>query len=204
MIQSILINHESGIPLFARSLMCNIGFKCIDLAKDSTFESDTLLHSALISAMLIVDKSEPEKFHELSIEKTKVLTFPMEKITAIITTEPHDDFEPLKNRLKLLGELFLEKYDHLLEEFVGDISIFTDFQEIIEEKGLLDEGERFRADCLNCKYEKACSFRILSGPKERTVRERFESIKTINFLKKMYLILTGMFKPMYLTFPVKE
>ncbi len=63
MIHNIIITHSSGIPLFARSLMCHIGMDCLNLSKDNTFTDETLLNSALMSAMLMFDEANPHQFH---------------------------------------------------------------------------------------------------------------------------------------------
>ena len=198
MIQNIIITHESGIPLFARSLMCHIGMHCVDLSKDSTFADETLLHSALYNAMLIYDQAHPNQFHEFKMEKSKTLTFPSEKITAIMNTDPEDDFEAYKNRLRLFSDLFMKHYGHLVDDFDGDITKFSLFQEIIAEEGLLDEGERFRKNCVECEYDKACIYRISIGPTNRTLKERFDAIIEISWIQKLILIMKGMFQPKYL------
>ncbi len=198
MIQNIIITHESGIPLFARSLMCHIGMHCIDLAKDSTFTDETLLHSALYNAMLIYDQANPNQFHEFKMEKSKTLTFPNQKITVIMNTDPEDDFEEYKNRLRLFADLFMKTYSDKIEDFVGDISHFTGFQEIIAQEGLLDEGERFRKNCVECEYDKACVYRINIGPIEKTLKERFAGIRSISWFRKFMLIMQGMFQPRYI------
>ncbi|MHA1222107.1 MAG: hypothetical protein ACTSP3_02365 [Candidatus Heimdallarchaeaceae archaeon] len=107
MIQNLIVTHSSGIPLFARSLMCHIGMNCIDLSKDNTFTHEILLNSALVNAILIHDDAHSEQFHEIKMEKTKTLTFPSEKITVILYTDPEDNLEDYKNRMRLLKDLFL-------------------------------------------------------------------------------------------------
>ena len=198
MIQNIIITHESGIPLFARSLMCHIGMHCLDLAKDSTFADETLLHSALYSAMLIYDQANPNQFHEFKMEKSKTLTFPSEKITVIMNTDPEDNFEEYKNRLRLFSDLFVKNFSQELEDFAGDIEPFTRFQEIIAEEGLLEEGERFRKNCVECEYDKACVYRINIGPINRTLKDRFADIRPISWFRKFILIMQGMFQPRYI------
>lgn len=198
MLQNITITHPSGIPLYARSLMCHIGVHCIDLAKDSTFEDETLLNSALLNAMLLYNEAEPEKFHEFKLELTKTLTFPTQEVTVIFHVDPKDDVEEYKNRLRLFADLFVEHYGDYIKNFEGDISPFKDFDKIIAEEGLLEEGERFRKNCIECKYDKACPFRITVGAPNRTFKERFAEIKPISFWRKMWLIFVGMLRPRFL------
>ena len=198
MIQNIIITHESGIPLFARSLMCHIGMHCIDLAKDSTFTDETLLHSALYNAMLIYDQANPNQFHEFNMEKSKTLTFPNEKITVIMNTDTEDDFSEYRNRLRLFADLFMKTYAEKIDDFDGDISHFVGFQDIIAKEGLLDEGERFRKNCVECEYDKACVYRISIGPTDKTLKEKFASIRQISRFRKLLLIMKGMFKPRYI------
>lgn len=198
MMHNIIITHSSGIPLFARSLMCHIGKDCLNLSKDSTFTDETLLNSALMSAMLIFDKANPHQFHEFQLEKTKALTYPAEKTTVILYTDPQDILSEYENRLKLFSDLFNNRFKLLLDDFKGNIEPFTAFEEVIAREGLLEEGERFRKNCIECIYDKACAFRISIGPPERTFKERFESIKTIGLLKKLRLIMVGMFQPRYM------
>ena len=198
MIHNIIITHPSGLPLFGRSLMCHIGMDCIDLAKDNTFADETLLNSALLNAMLIFDSANPNQFHEFALEKTKTLTFPTEDLTVILYTDPEDNLEEYKNRLRLFAELFSSNYGQYLTDFDGNINRFEPFQEIIANEGLLEEGERFRKNCVECEYDKACAYRISIGSLERTFKQRIDEIIPISFFKKMKLILVGMFKPRYI------
>jgi hypothetical protein len=178
--------------------MCHIGMHCVDLSKDSTFTDETLLHSALYNAMLIYDQANPNQFHEFMMEKSKTLTFPNEKITVIMNTDPEDDFEAYKNRLRLFADLFMKTYSDKIDDFSGDIGVFTGFQDIIAQEGLLDEGERFRKNCVECEYDKACVYRITIGPTEKTLKERFASIRPIGWFRKFLLIMQGMFQPKYI------
>ena len=200
MIQNIIITHSSGLPLFARSLMCHIGMHCIDFSKDSTFTDETMLNSALLNAMLIYDQAHPNQFHEFKMDQAKTLTFPTEDITVIMYTDPEDNLEDYKNRLRLFGDLFVKNYGHLLDNFAGDIGPFTNFQEVMADEGLLEEGERFRKNCVECTYDKACAFRITIGAPNKTFQEIFDSIFPSSFLKKMWLVLVGMLKPKYMIF----
>ncbi len=197
MIQNIIITHHSGLPLFGRSLMCHIGVHCADLSKDNTFTDETLLNSALLNAMLIFDQANPNDFHEFEMEKAKTLTFPTEKITVIMYADPEDNLEQYKNRLRLFADLFTKQYGYLLDDFSGDVSPFGDFQNIIVKEGLLEEGERFRKNCVECTYDKHCAFRITVAAPNKTFKEIFDSIYPSSIFKKMWLILIGMFKPKY-------
>lgn len=200
MIQNIIITHSSGLPLFGRSLMCHIGMHCIDLAKDNTFTDETMLNSALLNAMLLFDQANPNQFHEFKMDQAKTLTFPTEKITVIMYTDPDENLDNYKNRLRLFADLFTKHYGHLLDNFSGNIDPFTKFQDIIAEEGLLDEGERFRKNCVECTYDKACAFRITIGAPNKTFQEIFDSIFPSNIFKKMWLVMVGMFKPKYMLF----
>ncbi len=198
MIQNLIITTTEGLPLFARSLMCHIGMDCIDLAKDNTFTDETVLNSALFSAKLIFDEVHPNDFHDFKMEKSIALTFPTPKITVILNIDPSDDVDIYKNRLRLFADLFVKQYELYLQDFNGNIDPFTSFQDIIAEEGLLEEGEKFRKNCVECEYDKACVYRIETGDIKRTFKERFESIVPIGFLKKLMLIMIGMFQPRYM------
>ena len=198
MIQNIIITHNNGLPLFGRSLMCHIGLHCADLSKDNTFSDETMLNSALLNAMLIYDKANPNHFHKFEMEKARILTFPTEDITVIMYTDPEDNLEQYKNRLRLFADLFTKNYKHLLDDFIGDISPFTKFQDIIVKEGLLEEGERFRKNCIECTYDKHCAFRITLAAPGKTFQEIFDSIFPSSIFKKIKLILIGMFKPKYM------
>lgn len=194
MIQNIIVMSNTGTPLFARSLMCNIGFRCLDLSRDSTFENDTILNSALLSAKLIYNYAEDTEFYIFELEKSKILTYPAEDTITILAVDQKDEFdEPMKNRLRLMNELFMQNFTDELQNLTGNIQKFSSFQNIIEEEGLLEEGQRFRANCINCKYDKACTFRLTIGPPERMWKERIESIKPMPFIKKAYYVFKGMF-----------
>ena len=203
MIQNIIITHESGIPLFARSLMCHIGMHCIDFSKDSTFHDETLLNSALLNAMLIYDQAHPNNFHEFEMNQAKILTFPTEKITVIMYTSPEDNPDEYKNRLRLFADLFSKQYSMYLDDFSGDISLFKGFETVMAEEGLLEEGERFRKNCVECEYDKHCAFRITVAAPNKTFQEIFDSIYPSSLFKKMKLIIKGMFQPKYIPHYVK-
>jgi len=171
---------------------------CIDLAKDNTFTDETLLNSALLNAMLIFDSAIPNQFHEFPLEKSKTLTFPTEDLTVILYTDPEENLEEYRNRIRLFADLFKSNYGQYLKDFDGNINRFESFQEIIAKEGLLEEGERFRKNCVECEYDKACAYRISIGSLERTFKQRIDEIMPIGFFKKMKLILIGMFKPRYM------
>jgi len=198
MIQNIIITHQSGLPLFARSLMCHIGMHCLDFSKDSTFTDETMLNSALLNAMLIYDQAYPNNFHEFEMNQAKILTFPTEKLTVIMYTDPEDNLDEYKNRLRLFADLFAKQYSVYLDDFQGDINLFKDFENIIAEEGLLDEGERFRRNCIECEYDKHCAFRIAIAAPNKTFQEIFDSIFPSNIFTKMSLIIKGMFKSKYM------
>ncbi len=75
MIQNLIISNKSGLPSFGRFLMWYIGVNCVDLAKDSSLDDDSILKSALFSAKLIYDGAESHEFHELEMGKTVVLSY---------------------------------------------------------------------------------------------------------------------------------
>ena len=195
MIQNIIITTSTGIPLFGRSLMCSIGVHCADLSTDTTMTDDTMLSSGLLNAMLIFNEAEPEKFHPLNLEKTSILTYLTEEVTGVLTIEPQDNPAEYENRLKIIMDLFLEKYLDDVINFTGKINVFNDFQKILEEKEILDPNENFRKNCIECEYDIACPFRITTGPIERTIAERLVAIKPMSFLRKWKLIMKGMFAP---------
>lgn len=202
MIQNIIITHESGLPLFGRSLMCHIGLHCLDFSKDNTFADETLLNSALLNAMLIYDHANPNNFHEFEMNQARILTFPTEKITVIMYTDPEDNLDEYKNRLRLFADLFNKQYNSLLDDFAGDINPFIGFEKIIAEEGLLEEGEKFRKNCVECTYDKHCAFRITIAAPNKTFQEIFDSIYPSSIFKKMWLIIKGMFQPKYMPFYV--
>ena len=205
MIQNIIITHQSGLPLFARSLMCHIGMHCIDYSKDNTFSDETLLNSALLNAMLIYDMANPNNFHEFEMNQSKILTFPTEKLTVIMYTDPDDNLEGYKNRLRLFADLFTKQYAFYLDDFTGDVSLFKNFENIIADEGLLEEGERFRKNCVECEYDKHCAFRItVKAVPKKTFQEIFDSIYPASFFKKMKLVIKGMFQPKYIPIYVKS
>ena len=49
----------------------------------------------------------------------------------------------------------------------------------------------------NVLYWLPCAFRVFTRDTSRPLREIFDSIKPLNFLKKMFLIIVGMFTPKY-------
>ena len=203
MIQNIIITHESGLPLFGRSLMCHIGMHCIDFSKDNTFADETLLNSALLNAMLIYDQAHPNDFHEFEMNQAKILTFPTEKITVIMYTDPEDNLDEYKNRLKLFADLFAKQYGIYLDNFAGDISPFVGFESVMADEGLLEEGERFRKNCIDCTYDKHCAFRITTVTAitpDKSFQEIFDLIFPASIFKKMWLIFKGMFQPKYMPF----
>ncbi|MCG3222854.1 MAG: hypothetical protein H7647_00190 [Candidatus Heimdallarchaeota archaeon] len=119
-------------------------------------------------------------------------------LTVILNIDPSDDVDIYKNRLRLFADLFVKQYELYLQDFNGNIDPFTSFQDIIAEEGLLEEGEKFRKNCVECEYDKACIFRIETGNIKRTFKERFENIVPIGFLKKFMLIMIGMFQSRYM------
>lgn len=198
MIQNIIIIRDNGIPLFGRSLMCNIGMKCVDLSKDNTMQDETVLQSALFSATLTYDQAKPLTFHEFEFQQSKVISFPKEKITSVLSVDPSDDTDVYKNRLRLITELFEREYGSILDDSSLSVSAFSEFETTLSDEGLLESGERFRSNCINCEWDKACSFRIVAKSPTMNLKERLETIKELKFMKKMWLMIKGMFKPKYL------
>ncbi|UJG40633.1 MAG: hypothetical protein K9W45_12460 [Candidatus Heimdallarchaeum aukensis] len=198
MIQNLIISNQAGIPLFARSLMCHIGVHCVDLSKEATIDDESLLKSALFSAKIIYDGAQSYEFHLFEMEKSIVLSYQTERINAIFALKPPVNVDEYTNRLRLMAELFDDNFGEKIDLFNGDISAFNEFQNIIAENGLLEEGEKFRKNCVNCKYDKACAFRVFTGDTSRSLKEIFDSIKPLNFFKKMFLIIIGMLSPRYI------
>jgi len=64
--------------------------------------------------------------------------------------------------------------------------------EILEDQGILEEGEKFRKNCINCKYSKRCTFRVTTGPFYKTILEKFNSINPAGFIQKLILMMFGM------------
>jgi hypothetical protein len=193
MIQNLIITNHGGLALFARSLMCHFGFMCIDLTDDGKNGDEDLLKSALFSAKVFYDQTQLKTFHEFEMERTKVVSYLSENIIAMYTLTPESERVDYENRLKLTAELFEQNFNVEINEFNGRITDFNRFQEIIVENGLLEEGERFRANCINCLFEKACPFRIFTGPMELSLKERISAIKQLHWYQKFFLILKGVF-----------
>lgn len=203
-LRNVILQTPEGIPVFGRSLVCNIGTYCHDLSKDSTFDDETVLKSALFTALLAVASAEENKFHELKLEDSKILSYPTENVTAIFEVSPEDDPEPLKNRLQVMVELFKNEYGEALDNFSGEISFFDSFETMLGEHEVLEEGEKFRKNCLNCKYSKNCAFRVMTGPFYKTVLEKFQSIKDVSLIKKMLLMIMGMPGMMRYGMPIRK
>ncbi|MHA2362783.1 MAG: hypothetical protein ACXAC7_02415 [Candidatus Hodarchaeales archaeon] len=191
-LRNIIIQTSDGLPLFGRSLVCHIGTFCADLSKDITFKDDTILKSGLLTALLTFNEAEKGKFHEMELTQSNIISYPTDELIALIEIGPDDDLEPLKNRLKVMVELFQENFGDSIKNFKGETDIFNSFEKNLEEKGLFEEGERFRKNCLNCKYSKKCAFRLTTGPFYKTILEKFDSIKEIGIIKKMILMMLGM------------
>jgi len=204
MIQNLIITNHGGLALFARSLMCNIGFKCIDLSNDGMIQDKDLLKSALFSAKILFEEIETKTFYEFEMEQTKVLSYITENIIVMYTLTPDSDLLNYENRLQLTAELFEQNFISEIKEFNGNIRPFSRYQEIIMENGLLEEGERFRANCINCIYDKACPYRVFTGPLENTIEERISSIDELNWFVKTLLVIKGLFfTPWFLTPTIK-
>jgi hypothetical protein len=201
MIQNLIITNHGGLALFARSLMCNIGFKCTDLTRDGVLQDKVLLKSALFTAKILFEQIQSKSFYEFEMEKTKVLSYITDKIITMYALTPDSDLKNYENRLKLTAELFERNFDTEIKDFQGNIRVFTGYQEIIVENGLLEEGERFRANCLNCTYDKACQYRVFTGPIERTLEERINSIEEIKWYRKVVLFFKGIFLTRYFLTP---
>ena len=188
-LRNLILQTPHGIPVFGRSLACHIGTYCIDLSQDSTFESDTILKSGLLTAMLTYNEAKKDSFHELELTDSKIISLPTDKLIGIFEVDPEDNVEDLEQRLKVMVELFESKYGDLLDNFQGDITSFDEFEKILEDNGILEQGEKFKKNCLECKYSKKCTFRVTTGPFYLTILEKFESIPDISALYKMLLMI---------------
>jgi hypothetical protein len=191
-LRNITIQTPEGLPVFGRSLVCNIGTFCVDLSKDITFQDETILKSGLLTALLTVKEAEKGSFHELELEKSHILSYPTNNLIGTIEVSPEDVDDTLKNRIKVIVELFQRTFSKELENYIGDSSIFNSFTQVIEENNLLEEGEKFRKNCINCRYSKTCAFRVTTGPFYETIKEKLESIPEINMILKMILMMLGM------------
>ncbi|MHA2250204.1 MAG: hypothetical protein ACXAD7_07570 [Candidatus Kariarchaeaceae archaeon] len=203
-LRNVVLQTPEGIPLFGRSLVCHIGTFCADLSQDSTFEDETVLKSALLTALLTVNEAERDQFHELPLAESKVLSYPTDNVIAVFEVNPDDEIESLKNRLQVMVELFKKNYGDTLDNFAGTISEFDSFEEILVNNGVLEEGEKFRKNCLNCKYSKNCTFRVATGPFYATILEKLNSIKDISIIRKMILMMMGMPGMMKYGMPVRN
>jgi hypothetical protein len=191
-LRNITIQTPDGLPLFGRSLVCNIGTFCADLSEDTTFNDEIVLKSGLLTALLTYNEAEKGTFHELELENSHILSYPTKKLIGTFEVTPDDVNELLKNRIKVIVELFMQEYANEIENFYGDPSTFNTFVKTIEKNNLLEEGEKFRKNCINCRYSKNCAFRVTTGPFYKTILEKFESIPKINIIQKMILMVLGM------------
>jgi hypothetical protein len=191
-LRNIILQTPEGLPLFGRSLVCNIGTFCVDLSQDTTFNDETILKSGLLTALLTYNEAEKGTFHELELEKSHILSYPTKELIGTFEVAPDDVDELLKNRMKVIVELFFQEYADEIENFIGDPSVFNSFVKTIEQNNLLEEGEKFRKNCINCRYSKNCAFRVTTGPFYKTILAKFESIPTINMIQKMILMMFGM------------
>ncbi|MCY3414741.1 MAG: hypothetical protein INQ03_24035 [Candidatus Heimdallarchaeota archaeon] len=191
-LRSVILQTPQGIPVFGRSLACTIGLYCTDLSQDSAFDDQTVLLSGLLTAMLVVEDSALNEFHEFNLEKTKLLSYPTEDVIAVFELiDDGEDDDTLKNRLRLMVELFEEEYREELSRFKGNIQPFSKFDKTIEAKGLLDSSEKFKANCINCKYSKHCTFRMTTGPKFPTIKEKIDSIvPSSRWMKAFWVFLS--------------
>ncbi len=192
MLRSVTLQTRAGLPLFGRSLVCHIGTFCKDISKDTTFNDETILNSGLLTAMLTYNAAEKGKFHDLILNESRILSYPTEEVIAVFEIGPDDDLESLKNRMKVMVELFIEEYADQINKFSGEPAQFNLFEKILENQGILEEGEKFRKNCINCKYSKRCTFRVTTGPFYKTILEKFDSISQIGFIQKMILMILGM------------
>lgn len=191
-LRNVILQTSTGLPLFGRSLVCHIGTFCVDLSDDSTFEDDTILKSGLLTAMLAHNQAEPGKFHELDLSDSKILSFPTENLIGVMEVDPNDDTEIFQNRLKVMVELFANNYGEAVNNFDGEVTFFNSFEKDMEDHGILEEGEKFKKNCVDCKYTKSCAFRVTTGPFYKSFLEKFDSIKEIGFIWKMLLMMLGM------------
>ena len=191
-LNNVIIQTADGVPVFGRSLACNIGTFCLDISKDSTFDEETILKSGLFTAMLTFNEAETDTFHELPMAEAKVLSFPTKNVIGVFEVGADDDSEKLKQRLRVMVDLFEDNYKEEIRNFDGDISKFEDFENILSNHGILEEGEKFKKNCLDCTYSKSCTFRVVTKPRYPTVGEKLRSIKGIGLMKKAILMMRGM------------
>ncbi len=196
-LRNLILQTPQGIPVFGRSLACHIGTYCMDLSQDSTFESDTILKSGLLTAMLTYNEAKRDSFHELELTDSKIISLPTEHLIGIFEVDPEDNIGDLEQRLKVMVELFETNYKYELDNFQGDIGLFEEFEKILEDNGILEQGEKFKKNCLECKYSKKCTFRVTTGPFYLTILEKFDSIPDISTLYKLLLMMLGMPKQMF-------
>ena len=203
-LRNVILQTPEGLPLFGRSLVCNIGTFCVDLSKDTTFKDETILKSGILTALLTFNEAEKGTFHELELEQSHILSYPTKDVIGTFEVAPDDVNESLKNRIKVMVELFQQTYTNEIKTFDGETSVFSSFVKIIEENNLLEEGENFRKNCINCRYSKNCAFRVTTGPFYKTIFEKLESIPEINIILKMILMMLGIPGMMKYGMPKKQ
>lgn len=191
-LRTLILQTPEGVPVFGRSLVCSIGSQCLDISQDSTFDDETILKSGLFNALMTMHEKEGDDFHEIALTEVKLLGFHSDKINGIFEVDHEEEDGSLKNRLRLMVELFENTYKEKLDSFKGDIAPFNQFTDVIEIEGLLDSGEKWKKNCLDCKYSKSCSFRVTTGEQFETAEEKFNSIPEISKMRKMALMIRGL------------
>lgn len=187
---------NNGLPLFSVSYMCNHGGRCHDIS--NTVLKNPTLFSAFLGGIFGLSEEIGGNLQHISITNMEIFAYSTHGTTAVWITDPlggPDLIDDNKNRVRLIAELFQHTYAYYIEnKKIYDTNLFIGFQKILEYNGLVDDSLKFKKNCLNCIYDKACPFRIISGDPNSTLEEKISQIPNKRSIGKLLTMVKSVKK----------
>jgi len=183
-ISSIIAMAPSGVPYFSGNYICPNGNNCHVFSRDKVVQSDPDLISGFLSALMNLAKTTGGQIQKVEFEKFRYLAHSKYNVIMIMITNVTDPIEEYQNRLILCLDLFEKHFAQILPSWNGDIGLFNAYQSLLDEADIFDREPTFRKNCLECKFNQDCSFRMITGIPSANVKEKMQQFPKYNFFTR--------------------
>ncbi len=194
-IRNIIAMSPDGIPYFSASYMCQTGKNCDALSKEKGIDNkDPMLISGFFTVVRNMALSGGGDIQQISFDKFKYIADAAPKLILLMSIGIDDDLEDYKNRLQICIDIFLKNFGENLKKWHGETNLFNGYQMMLEESGIFEHEPEFRKNCINCEFNKDCTFRMITGHQNLEIKDKIKEIGGMNFMKKFMTMMTEMMK----------
>jgi len=152
----IVMQKDTGIPLFSQSFGFDTGFHCENFNGKLRYLGPDMLGGFIATLMGFGTQFNYGDINEITFQEIQILSQHAGNIVTVAVEEKGEETNPIKELLARVSSDFRARYQDRIETWDGDTQTFDDFGEYLRQEGVIEAPRERCRDCANCPDTKHC------------------------------------------------